>query len=71
MNYAPGSYGGDATRLTDDMALECKICWWVYDPELGDDDGQIPPGTPFAQLPESWACPNCDGSKADFLVIPK
>lgn len=27
-----GSYLGDAGRLPADARLECKICWWVYDP---------------------------------------
>ena len=49
--------------------LECKICWYVYDPELGDPVWQIPPGTAFADLPESWSCPECDSDKDGFLVI--
>jgi rubredoxin len=28
--------------------LECKICWWVYDPREGDPVWQIEPGTPFS-----------------------
>ncbi len=47
-----GSYGGDAARLADDAKLECGICWAVYDPALGDDVAQVPPGTPFAALPD-------------------
>lgn len=64
-----GSYGGDDDRIDDDARLECKICWYVYDPRQGDDYWQIPPGTPFSQLPAHWSCPNCDGSKRDFMVI--
>jgi len=64
-----GSYGGDAGRLADDDRLECKICWYVYDPEKGDDYWQIPPGTPFSALPDHWRCPECDGSKAQFMVL--
>ena len=47
-----GSYGGDAKRLQDDLILECKICWYRYEPEQGDDYWQIGPGTPFSQLPD-------------------
>lgn len=54
---------GPATRL------ECKICWTVYDPALGDEVWQIPPGTPFAELPAHWTCPNCSAEKASFLVL--
>ena len=63
-----GSYLGDAGRLPADARLECKICWWVYDPAQGDDVWQIPPGTPFAELPEDWCCPGCDAPKHKFMV---
>jgi rubredoxin len=49
--------------------LECKICWAVYDPALGDEAWQIAPGTPFADLPTHWTCPNCSACKHDFLVL--
>jgi len=48
--------------------FECRICWHVYDPELGDESGQIPAGTPFAELPEVWRCPECDSDKTAFLA---
>ena len=28
-----GSYLGDRSRLPAHAKLECKICWWVYDPD--------------------------------------
>ncbi|MDE1928254.1 MAG: rubredoxin [Burkholderiales bacterium] len=49
--------------------LECKICWTVYDPALGDEVWQIPPGTPFSALPEHWTCPNCSAEKHNFLLL--
>jgi rubredoxin len=49
--------------------LECKICWAVYDPAPGDPVGQIPPGTPFADLPAHWSCPNCAGDRTQFMVL--
>ena len=64
-----GSYGGDNKKITNNAKLECKICWYVYDPSIGDDYWQIPSGTPFSQLPEHWVCPECDGKKDDFMVI--
>ena len=44
----------------------CTFCGWVYDPAKGDPDGGIPPGTPFADLPEDWSCPKCRFAKALF-----
>jgi len=64
-----GSYLGDRTRLAGDARLECKICWWIYDPTLGDAQGQVVPGTAFADLPEHWACPQCEGRADQFMVI--
>lgn len=69
MTSFEGSYLGDASRLADSASLECKICWWVYDPAIGDGQGQVPPGTPFTALPAHWACPQCEGRAEQFMVI--
>ena len=65
-----GSYLGNRDVLTPASRLECKICWWVYDPKEGDPQWQIPAGTPFADLPPHWRCPNCDGDPDQFLLLP-
>ena len=52
-----------------DARMECGVCWAVYDPAEGDSATQTPPGTPFAELPPHWACPNCDTPKHKFLRI--
>ncbi len=44
----------------------CSSCGFIYDPEEGDPDGGIPPGTPFEDIPDSWFCPVCGARKADF-----
>ena len=49
----------DLSKLPPETRLECKICWHVFDPAEGDPVWQIPPGTPFAELPQHWSCPNC------------
>ena len=67
--FSGGSFGGDTSKLEDSSILECKICWWQYDPAEGDEYWQIAPGTPFAQLPDHWSCPNCDGRRQDFMVV--
>ncbi|MBO1328172.1 [NiFe]-hydrogenase assembly chaperone HybE [Acetobacter suratthaniensis] len=64
-----GSYMGDATRLTPGSVMECKICWSLYDPAQGCETWQVPPGTPFTALPESWRCPTCDAPKEQFMVV--
>src|SRR5207248_6446252 len=44
----------------------CTSCGFVYDPDEGDPDGGIPPGTPFDEIPDDWFCPVCGARKADF-----
>lgn len=48
---------------------ECKLCGYVYDPEVGDPDGGIAPGTKFEDIPDDWECPVCGASKDDFEKI--
>lgn len=69
MKTFEGSYLGDDSRIPDDARMECKICWYVYDPAEGDEHWQIPPGTPFTHLPDYWRCPECDGAKDQFMVV--
>ena len=44
----------------------CDVCGYIYDPELGDSDNNIAPGTAFEDLPEDWVCPICGVGKAEF-----
>ena len=44
----------------------CTVCGYVYDPEVGDPENEIAPGTPFEQLPDDWVCPLCGVGKEDF-----
>ena len=60
---------GSAPQLAAGTRLECKICWYVYDPAEGDAQWQIAPGTPFNALPEHWTCPQCEGRADQFMVI--
>jgi rubredoxin len=57
------------TRLADNTSVECRICWYLYDPAAGDPDQQVPPGTPFLELPDYWRCPQCDSDPGSFLPV--
>ncbi|MBN2293961.1 MAG: rubredoxin [Pirellulales bacterium] len=44
----------------------CEVCGWVYDPEEGVPDQDIPPGTPFEEVPDDFECPECGVGKDEF-----
>jgi rubredoxin/flavin-binding protein dodecin len=44
----------------------CKVCGYIYDPEKGDPDNGVKPGTPFKDLPDDWKCPECGVNKDQF-----
>ena len=46
----------------------CESCGFIYDPEEGDPDGGIPPGTAFEDIPDTWFCPVCGARKRDFTL---
>jgi flavin reductase (DIM6/NTAB) family NADH-FMN oxidoreductase RutF/rubredoxin len=61
------SYIEERRETVPKMAkYECSVCGYIYDPEMGDPEGGIPPGTPFEKLPEDWVCPVCGASKDEF-----
>jgi len=61
------SYIEERKEVASTMAkYRCSVCGYVYDPELGDPDGDIKPGTPFEDIPDTWVCPVCGASKDQF-----
>jgi rubredoxin len=48
---------------------KCLVCGYIYDPEAGDPDGGIEPGTPFEKLPDAWICPLCGAAKTEFEEV--
>ena len=44
----------------------CSICGYIYDPEKGDPQNGIAPGTKFEDLPDNWRCPVCKNGKDKF-----
>ncbi len=45
---------------------KCTVCGYIYDPEEGDPDHGVDPGTPFEILPDEWVCPECGATKDLF-----
>jgi len=67
--HAPLTHTGSVVYPSSGGRMECGVCWYVYDPDLGDDEWQIKAGTAFGDLPDHWQCPNCDAVKSKFLVL--
>lgn len=66
---APTYTEGKKEAVTKMSKYKCSVCGYIYDPELGDADGGIKPGTPFESLPYGWTCPVCGASKSEFEKV--
>ncbi len=49
------------------IKYRCTICNYIYDPEKGDPDGGVQPGTAFEDIPAGWICPVCGAAKDMFV----
>ncbi|MDD6804979.1 MAG: rubredoxin [Lachnospiraceae bacterium] len=47
----------------------CNPCGYTYDPEKGDPEHGIKPGTAFEDLPDDWCCPICGVTKDMFMRV--
>lgn len=48
---------------------QCAICGFIYDEAAGLPEEGIAPGTKWADVPESWECPECGVAKIDFDMV--
>ena len=51
------------------QSYECTICEYIYNPEEGDPDNGVAPGTAFEDLPDDWVCPSCGVDKEYFEQV--
>jgi anaerobic nitric oxide reductase flavorubredoxin len=49
----------------------CLECHWIYDPKKGDPKNDIPAGTPWSKVPDTWRCPECKILKCKKGVFKK
>lgn len=66
---APTYIANDKNKKMEEEKMDkyvCTVCGWIYDPEKGDPDGNIKPGTKFEDIPDDWVCPVCGAAKSDF-----
>ena len=68
------TYIGEEKNITEQKEdkmkkYKCTICGYIYDPQKGDPDSGIKPGTSFEDIPDDWVCPVCGVGKDSFEVI--
>jgi len=59
----------EVTGKSDKQKYRCLACGYIYDPEQGDEENNIPPGTSFEYLPDDWTCPTCGSPKSMFEPV--
>nr|7SUS_A Chain A, Apelin receptor, with Rubredoxin insertion [synthetic construct] len=47
----------------------CTVCGYIYNPEDGDPDNGVNPGTDFKDIPDDWVCPLCGVGKDQFEEV--
>ncbi|MFH1854532.1 MAG: rubredoxin [Candidatus Omnitrophota bacterium] len=66
---APTFIKGKESERSKDPKMQkyrCTVCNYIYDPEAGDPDSGIRPGTAFEDIPDTWRCPICGVTKDKF-----
>jgi rubredoxin len=48
---------------------QCLLCAFTYDEAKGIPEEGIPPGTRWADVPDSWTCADCGATKTDFEMV--
>ena len=52
------------------LAARCPGCGYTYQVEAGDEHEGFAAGTAWADIPESWCCPDCGvREKVDFVPL--
>lgn len=48
----------------------CVVCGFIYNEADGLPEEGLEPGTLWDDIPDSWICPDCGVTKADFELMP-
>ena len=58
-----------ASAPTGFRTWRCALCGFVYDEAAGMPEEGVAPGTRWADVPDTWSCPDCAASKEDFEMV--
>lgn len=63
----------ETSRVVSDASgssYQCTDCGYIYSEALGCEHEGFAPGTPWSQIPDDWACPDCAvREKIDFRPV--
>ena len=48
---------------------QCGTCGYIYDEAEGLPAEGFPPGTRWADIPDTWVCPDCGMAKSQFEMV--
>jgi len=66
---APTFVEDESPQTANNGKYVCSVCKYEYDPEIGDPEHGIPPGTKFEDILDDWKCPVCNSPKKVFKSI--
>jgi len=55
--------------VAESAVWHCELCGFTYIEAHGFAPEGFAPGTLWADIPESWGCPDCGQPKADFQPL--
>lgn len=71
LNFPVPQAGGGArpAMMAEGKAWHCELCNFIYDEAAGLPEQGIAPGTPWADIPDDWKCPDCEATKQQFQSV--
>lgn len=63
------SSAADSAAETPYRTWMCVVCGFIYSEVDGLPEEGIAPGTRWADISETWTCPDCGVGKSDFEMI--
>ena len=61
---------GEGVAADRVRVARCPGCGYTYDEAVGDPREGFPAGTSWAEVPDTWCCPDCGvRDKIDFIPV--
>ena len=67
--FSTGYFFEEVSRMSEHKEYMCVVCGFVYNEAAGLPEEGFAPGTRWADIPDSWVCPECGAAKDDFEMV--